>query len=119
MLSDPTEIPPYRETAVEIPLSHCVSCGIADYRCYIPTSFRKNGLYQYIAVQRQTQQGALQKKLASEAYHAIGEDCMKWYRQSRYSGTLSSRVGLPANGLAPEYCGKGPQSNESYDWNPQ
>ena len=31
MLSDPTEIPPppYRETGVAIPLSHCVSCGIA------------------------------------------------------------------------------------------
>ena len=43
-LSDPTEIPPYRETGVAIPLSHCVSCGIADYRCYTPTSFRKRGL---------------------------------------------------------------------------
>ena len=38
--------PPYRETRVAIPLSHCVSCGIADYRCYTPTSFRKNGLSQ-------------------------------------------------------------------------
>ena len=31
------KIPPHRETGVAIPLSHCVSCGIADYRCY--TSF--------------------------------------------------------------------------------
>ena len=47
-LSDPTEItpPPYRETGVAIPLSHCASCGIADYRCYTPTSFLKNGLSQ-------------------------------------------------------------------------
>ena len=45
-LSDPTEIPPYRETGVAIPLSHSVSCGIADYRCYTPTSFSKNGLSQ-------------------------------------------------------------------------
>ena len=26
--------PTYRETGVAIPLSHCVSCGIAGYRCY-------------------------------------------------------------------------------------
>ena len=41
-----TKYPPYRETAVAIPLSHCVSCGIADYRCYTPTSFCKNSLSQ-------------------------------------------------------------------------
>ena len=36
-LSDPTKIhPPYRETGVAIPLSYCVSCGIADYRCNTP-----------------------------------------------------------------------------------
>ena len=45
-LSDPTEIPPYRETGVAIPLSHCVSCGIADYRWYTPAAFRENGLSQ-------------------------------------------------------------------------
>ena len=38
--------PPYRETGVAISLSHCVSCGIADYRCYTPTSVRKSGLSQ-------------------------------------------------------------------------
>ena len=38
--------PPYRETGVAIPLSHCASCGIADCRCYTPTSFLKNGLPQ-------------------------------------------------------------------------
>ena len=44
-LSDPTAIPPpHRGTGVAIPLSHCVSCGIADYSCYTPTSFLKNGL---------------------------------------------------------------------------
>ena len=47
MLSDPTEIPPpYRETGLAILLSHCVFCGIADYRCYTPTSFCKSGLSQ-------------------------------------------------------------------------
>ena len=45
-LSDPTEIPPYRETGVVIPLSHCVSCGIADYRCYTPTTFCTKGRSQ-------------------------------------------------------------------------
>ena len=38
--------PPYREKGVAIPLSHCVSCGIADYRCYTPSSFLKRGLSQ-------------------------------------------------------------------------
>ena len=33
--------PLYLETGVAIPLSHCVSCGIADYRCYTPAPFRK------------------------------------------------------------------------------
>ena len=28
-------------TGVAILLSHCVSCGIADYRCHTPTSFCK------------------------------------------------------------------------------
>ena len=31
--------PPYRETGVAIPLSHYVSCGIADYCCYTPHFF--------------------------------------------------------------------------------
>ena len=35
--------PPHRETSAAIPVSHCISCGIADYRCYTPTSFKKNG----------------------------------------------------------------------------
>ena len=38
--------PPYREIGVAMPLSHCVFCGIADYRCYTPSSFRKDGLSQ-------------------------------------------------------------------------
>ena len=46
-LSDLAEAqPPYRETGVAISLSHCVSCGTADDRCYTPTSFHKNGLSQ-------------------------------------------------------------------------
>ena len=68
-LSDPTEIPPYRERGVAIPLSHCVSCGIADYRCYTPTSVRKSGLLQS---KDRPNKGVSQKKLASEAYRVIG-----------------------------------------------
>ena len=44
--SDLTEIPPYLETGLAIPLSRCFSCVIADYRCYTPTSFLKDGLSQ-------------------------------------------------------------------------
>ena len=69
-LSDPTEIPPYRETGVAIPLSHCVSCGITDYCCCTPTSFRKYGLSQS---KDRPHKEASQKKLASEAYRATGE----------------------------------------------
>ena len=61
--------PPYRETGVAIPLSHCDSYGIADYRCYTPTSFLKNGLSQS---NDKPNKGVSQKKLASEAYRAIG-----------------------------------------------
>ena len=70
-LSDPTEItpPPYRETGVAIPLSHCVSCGIADYRCYTPASVRKSGLSQS---KDRPNKGVSQNKLASEAYRAVG-----------------------------------------------
>ena len=69
-LSDQTEIPPpYRETGVAIPLSHCVFFGIAEYRCYTPTSFRKDGLSQ---AKVRPNKWTSQKKLASEAYRAIG-----------------------------------------------
>ena len=61
--------PPYRETGVAIPLSHCVFCGIADYRCYTPTSFCKNGLSQS---KTDLTRGVSQKQLASEAYRSIG-----------------------------------------------
>ena len=61
--------PPYRETGVAIPLSHCVSSGIADYRCYTPLAFHKNGLSQS---KDKPNKGASQKKLASEAYRATG-----------------------------------------------
>ena len=61
--------PPYRETGVAIPLSHCVSCRIADYRCYTPTPVRKSGLSQS---NDRPNEGVSQKKLASDAYRAIG-----------------------------------------------
>ena len=66
----PAWCPPYRETRVAIPLSHCASCGIADYRCCILTSFLKNGLSR--SKDRPNKGGLSQKKLASEAYRAVG-----------------------------------------------
>ena len=51
-----------------IPLSQCVSCGIADYRCYTP-DFHKTGMSQ---PKTDLTRGASQKKLASEAYRVIG-----------------------------------------------
>ena len=61
-LSDLTEYPPPL-----LSLSHCVFCGVADYRCYTPTSFRKSG-------QSQSKDGlgggVSQKRLAPEAYRA-------------------------------------------------
>ena len=70
-LSDPTEIPPpsYHETSVAIPLSHCVSCGIADYRCYTPTFFHTMA---YCSPKTDLTRGVSQTKLASEAYRALG-----------------------------------------------
>ena len=62
--------PPCRETGVAIPLSHCISCDIADYRCYTPTSLFKNGLSQPKG--RPNKKGVSQSKLNSEAYRAIG-----------------------------------------------
>ena len=63
-------IPPYRETGVATPLSHCVSCGIADYRCHTPTFCGKNG--RRSQSKDRPNKEASQKKLASEAYRAIG-----------------------------------------------
>ena len=63
--------PPYRETGVAIRLSHCVSCGIADHR-YTPTSFHINGLSQS-KDRSWKEHHQKKKKLASEAYRAIGD----------------------------------------------
>ena len=84
-LSDPTALPPPppRErcsNTVPIPLSHCVFCGIADYRCYNPTSLR------YIMACRspKTGRGGYRGKNLSLKPIAL----QGAYRQSRYSGTL-------------------------------
>ena len=61
--------PPHRETRVAIPLSHCVSYGIADYSCYTPTSFRKNDLSRS---KDRPNKGVAQKRLVPEAYRATG-----------------------------------------------
>ena len=69
-LSDPTEIPPYHETSIAISLSHCVSCGIADYRCYTTTSFLKKMADR--SPKTGLRGGVSQEKFASEAYRALG-----------------------------------------------
>ena len=46
LVTRPNYPPPHHEAGVAIPLFDCVSCGIADYRCYTSTSFCKNGLSQ-------------------------------------------------------------------------
>ena len=56
--------PPYRETGVAIPLSHFVSCGIADYPCYTPTSFHKMA-YRHVCL------NSVQQKVSGEL---AGED---------------------------------------------
>ena len=74
ILSGPTKIHlPCRETGVAIPLSHCVSCGIADSQTIAATppllSIKmadrcpKTGLPKW----------ASRKNLASEAYRAKGD----------------------------------------------
>ena len=43
LVTRPKYPPPYRETNVAIPLSHCVSCGIADVGCLLLT---RNPLFE-------------------------------------------------------------------------
>ena len=62
--------PLYREAGVAMPLSHCASCGIADYRCYTPTSFHVK--IAYGRPKTDLTSGVSQRKLASGAYRAIG-----------------------------------------------
>ena len=66
-LSDRTDNRPYPETTVARPLLHCVFCGVADNRCYTPTSFRKDGISQS---KDGTWRVGFTEKLASEAYDA-------------------------------------------------
>ena len=61
--------PPYRETGVAIPLSHCVSGGIADYRCYTPTSLLTDGLSQ--SKDRPNKEGIAEKNLPLIARNSI------------------------------------------------
>ena len=63
-------MPPYHETGVAIPLSHCVSCSIADYRCYTQPLLSVELAYRSPKTGLTT--GGSRKKLASEAYRAVG-----------------------------------------------
>ena len=67
-LSGPTEIPPYRETGIAIPLSHCVSQTIAA----TPRLLSVKVVYRN--PKRDLARGASQKKLASEAYRAMSHE---------------------------------------------
>ena len=80
LVTRPKYPPPYRETGVAIPLSHCVSCGIADYRCYTPTSFLKMA---YRSPKTGLGRRVSQKKLASEANRAIVWKDTKEYLNQR------------------------------------
>ena len=59
--------PPYRETSVAVPLSHCVSSEALA--ATPPLRVRRNGLSRS---QDRPNKGASQKNLASEAYRAKG-----------------------------------------------
>ena len=65
----PRYAPLSRDRCSTIPLSHCVSCGIADYRCYTPTCSSKSGLSRS---KDRPNKRVSQTKLVSEAYRAIG-----------------------------------------------
>ena len=92
------KIPPYRETPGTQPLSHCVLCGIADYGCYTPTSFGKNG--RSLSKDRTWH---IAEKLASEAYRAVGAS-HEIVAPISLSGALSSgkmREEMPKGQMAP------------------
>ena len=69
-LSDPTEIPPYRETGVAIPLSHCVLPVVSQ--TIAATSPLLSPKMAYRNPKTDLTRGVSQRKLASEAYRAIG-----------------------------------------------
>ena len=67
--SDPAEIPPpYRETGVAIPLSHCVSVISQTIAATPPLLSVKKA---YRSPKTGLTRGVSQKKLASEAYREI------------------------------------------------
>ena len=69
LVTRPKTPPRYRETGAAIHLSRCVSCSIADNRCYAPTSFCNKKAYRN--PKTDLTRGASQKKPASEACRAI------------------------------------------------
>ena len=89
-LSDTTEIPPYRETLVARPLSHCVFCGVADYRGYTPTL-----LPQYWPIAGLTKGGITAKNMLLKpiAIGGIAEIVLPialWWDTKLMSKTLSN-----------------------------
>ena len=70
LVTRPKYPPPPSRDKCRNTLSHCVSCGIGDYRCYTPPhSFLQHGLSQS---KDRPNKGGIAEKLASEAYRAIG-----------------------------------------------
>ena len=77
--------PPYRETGVAIPLSHCVSCSIADYRCYTPTSFPD--LPKFLADRKNCLAESSRAKICLP-----GISSKKVFQNPWKTGNLSSRI---------------------------
>ena len=76
-------------TRPNAPLSHCVSCGIADYRCYTPTSFLKNARSQ--STKTGLTRGVSQKKLASKpialkgaSHEIVSPIALQWDTKSKH-----------------------------------
>ena len=90
--------PPYRETGGAIPLSHCVSYGIAHNRCYTPTSFLKNRPLQS---KDRPNKGVSQEKLASEAYRAIGGVARNAFANRAIVGHWVGAISLDGVGTTP------------------
>ena len=92
VLSNPTEIPPppYRETGVAIPLSHCVPVVSQTIAATPPLLSLKNGLSQ--CPETDLSRGVVVAKACLWSLPRYRGRRSKQYRQSRSSGTLRTSV---------------------------
>ena len=77
--------PPYRETGAAIPLSHLFAVVSQTIAATPPLPSLKMA---YRNLKTGLTRGLSREQLACEAYRAIVKRRTKYYRQSRYSGTL-------------------------------